>query len=94
MVSTIPLDDIEKYAENIYEAIVIMALRARQVNDEQKQLILREREQYDDFNLLDEEQTEKKPERTFTKFPKPTAVALEEFLSGKLKYKYQEDTEE
>ena len=42
MVSTIPLNEIEKHADNIYEAIIILAKRARQINDEQKRLYQQE----------------------------------------------------
>ena len=34
MVSTVPLDELERHAGNIYEAIVIVAKRARQINDD------------------------------------------------------------
>ncbi|MDZ7262429.1 MAG: DNA-directed RNA polymerase subunit omega, partial [candidate division KSB1 bacterium] len=39
MASTLSLSELEKYAENIYEAIVVIAKRARQINDEQKRLL-------------------------------------------------------
>ena len=35
MSSTIPLSELEKLSGNLYEAIVIIAKRARQINEEQ-----------------------------------------------------------
>ena len=37
MVDTIIMQDLNNYAESVYEAIIMIARRARQINDEQKQ---------------------------------------------------------
>ena len=88
MIKTLSLKDFEKYADNIYEAIIVLGKRARQINDEQKQLLHREEEEYDDYDeelpdgeLLDVD---------YLKLPKPTTLALEEFLAGKIQFKYKE----
>ncbi|MFQ5638113.1 MAG: DNA-directed RNA polymerase subunit omega [bacterium] len=93
MIKTLSLKDFDKYAENIYEAIIILAKRARQINDEQKQLLHREEEEYDDYDeeLPDSELLDV----DYLKLPKPTTLALEEFLTGKIHFKYKEvDKEE
>lgn len=97
MASTISLEDIEKYAENVYEAIMIIAKRARQINDEQKRLMeiqLGPQEEVDD-NYSDEPVNEIY-EQSYVRLPKPTRIALEELLSGKLKCEYDvtEETQE
>ena len=39
MSSTISLSELEKLSGNLYEAIVVIAKRAKQINEEQKSLI-------------------------------------------------------
>lgn len=104
MVSTLSLDELQKHARNVYEAIVVIAKRARQINDEQKRLIDLETG-YDEANEplgneefndeLDEYSDERQPEDTkFPRLPKPTSIALEEMLSEKLSFRYTEDSAE
>jgi len=104
MVNTISQDELQKHAYNVYEAIVVIAKRARQINDDQKRLIDLETG-YDEANEqvvsddLDEEMDEfaeeREPENTkFLRLPKPTTIALEELLSDKLEYRYGEDVGE
>jgi DNA-directed RNA polymerase subunit K/omega len=101
MVSTISQDELQKHARNVYEAIVVTAKRARQINDEQKRLIDLETG-YDEANEqsagddLDEDMEEfaeeRQPENTkFLRLPKPTTIALEELLSDKLEFRYNEE---
>jgi len=100
MVSTISQDELQKHAHNVYEAIVVTAKRARQINDEQKRLIDLETG-YDESNEqtagddldedLEEFAEERQPENTkFLRLPKPTTIALEELLSDKLEFRYNE----
>ncbi|MDZ7294164.1 MAG: DNA-directed RNA polymerase subunit omega [candidate division KSB1 bacterium] len=97
MLYQIALEDIEKHAESVYEAVVIIAKRARQINDEQKQLVEREmRELMADTkdDLLDDDQPREPIHRPFMRLPRPTTQALQEFLEGKLRYTYVEREEE
>jgi DNA-directed RNA polymerase subunit K/omega len=102
MSSTIPLNELTKYSDNIYEAIVIIAKRARQINEEQKHVIERETvmdESIDTFDDEDEEleELEEAPvERKIIKLPKPTELAIQEMLAGKIKWDYgvQEEMDE
>ena len=99
MASTIPLEELKKHSSNIYEAIMIIAKRARQINDEQKRLIEQETgydSSMDDVNDDDQEEENETPEERqaqpvkYIKLPKPTSVALEEMLTGKLAFQYTE----
>jgi DNA-directed RNA polymerase subunit K/omega len=103
MVSTISQVELHKHADNVYEAIVVIAKRARQINDEQKRLIDLETG-YDEANEqvvpdeIDDEMEEfveeREPEITkFLRLPKPTTIALEELLSEKLEFRYSEEEE-
>jgi len=104
MVSTIPQEELQKHAYNVYEAIVVVAKRARQINDEQKRLIDLETG-YDEANEqvsnndVDEEMEdfseERQPENTkFIRLPKPTSIALEELLTDKLEFRYMPEAKE
>ena len=95
MISTIPLSELEKYADNIYEAIVIIAKRAKQINEEQKRLLEQEMEITAENEEFEEEEVDREAlDKKYIKFPKPTRIALEEMLSGKLRYEYREVDEE
>lgn len=97
MASTIPLEELKKHSNNIYEAIMIIAKRARQINDDQKRLIEQETgydSSMDDVNDDDTDDDNEAPEERqmqpvkYIRLPKPTTVALEEMLSGKLNFQY------
>ena len=104
MASTLPIEEVKKHCGNIYEAIMIIAKRARQINDEQKRYIEQETGydssmdniNADDFDDDSPEAVEdrQRPPVKFIQLPKPTTIALEEMLSGKLSYEYAEPSEE
>lgn len=94
MITTISLNEIEKYADNIYEAIIILAKRARQINEEQKRLYQLESDYDEGYEDYEDEQTEKIILKPYKKLPKPTTVALKEFLVGKIRYDYLDQQEE
>ena len=102
MSSTIPLSELEKLSGNLYEAIVVIAKRARQINEEQKSLIDIETEMdesMDDYEDEEEEEEIVEPEeikRKVVKLPKPTEIAIQEMLSGKIKWDYgiEQDVEQ
>lgn len=92
--STLSLDDLEKFSDNIYEAIVVIAKRARQINEEQKRQIEKIMGT-EDMDSTDEEEDygHSEQEQNYVKLPKPTRLALEEYLQGKIKYEYLEEDE-
>lgn len=93
MLGTLPLNELEKYTENVYEAIIVIAKRARQINEEQKKLVDDE-EDYNNDNddYIEDEFDRKNYEYNREKYhmPKPTTIALEEFMSGKLDFEYSQ----
>ena len=92
MVSPISLEEIEKYAENVYEAIMIIAKRARQINDEQKRVVESQIDaQEDTEDNFNDEVPEEMYDQSYVRLPKPTRLAMEEMLSGKLKCEYLEE---
>ena len=93
-INPIDLRSIDERAENVYEAIVVAAKRARQLNDENKI----------EFNALmntipsmgadDEAEDITNPAQLkmaleWEKRPKPHLQAVNELLSGDVKFKYK-----
>ncbi len=95
-VRPIDLEKLESKAENIYEAIVLMSKRARQINEETK-IEFNQRLEMIQTKIGEtaEEETEKNPDQEkisleFEKRPKPTENAMEELLSDKVEYRYKD----
>jgi DNA-directed RNA polymerase subunit K/omega len=94
MADTLPLEEIEKHADNIFEAIVIIAKRARQINDYQKRLVQDEVENnLKNDNFDDEGVNRDLVDRQFLKFPNPTSIAMQELIQGKLSRDYPGSSE-
>lgn len=83
-------DELSQKTGNIYEAVVVMAQRARQVTDEQKAVIDRDREtvapvepkENEDF---DEVEIDREAlGRSYHKFPKPVQVAIDEMAQSQI----------
>lgn len=91
----VELNMLEQRAENVYEAIVVMSKRARQINEEMKIRLNQEMETFT-THIETEEETEINPDQLrisieYEKMPKPTQQALHEMLLDKLHYKYKEE---
>ncbi len=87
---TVPNREIEKRANDLYEATVVASQRARQIVGERHEL--REVRDYDDEPGLLEELPE--PNENYVEEEKATTVALDEFLKGELEWKYNSAEEE
>ncbi len=91
MIETLSIRDMEKKATNMYEAIIVLAKRARQINNDQKQARAAEHDYEEDYgNYVDEDFPVEMP-IDYEELPKPTAIALEEFMNNKIKFDYIED---
>lgn len=81
--------------ENIYEAISIIARRADQINSEIKKELIEKLEEFATYNDSLEEIFENKEQIEVSKFyeklPKPHALAVQEWLDGKIYYRNTED---
>ena len=92
-ISTITYDknELEAPTHNIYEAIAIIAKRAEQINSDLKIELVEKLEEFATFNDSLEEVFENKEQIEVSKFyerlPKPTALAVEELLKGKVYYR-------
>jgi DNA-directed RNA polymerase subunit K/omega len=98
--SDISIMDLKKKTNNIYETVVVMCKRARQINDEQKLQIEMEREIIPGFeNRENEDFDEVEIDREallkeHKKYPKPSEVAIEEMLEEKIEYRFIDPEEE
>ena len=91
-VKPISLRKVEEKANNIYEAVVVMAKRARQINQERfEDQIIEESEELE-MDVLDE-LPDIKPE-DYEEKEKVTTEALYEFLEGKVHWHVLEDIEQ
>ncbi|MFQ5797273.1 MAG: DNA-directed RNA polymerase subunit omega [Bacteroidota bacterium] len=94
-VRPIELKLFEGKAEDIYEAIVVISKRARQINEELKIEFNQRLEQISVSPEATEEETDTNPDQVkisveFEKRPKPTAIAVDEMVKGKTRFWYKE----
>lgn len=98
-VKPIDLEHLESKAANIYEAIVVMSKRARQVNEELK-IEFNKRLEMIQSKIFEASEENAEPEtnpdqvkiaREFERLPKPTETALEELSNDRLEYRYREN---
>jgi len=87
-------DAIEASTDNIYEAISIIAKRATQINSDLKKELVEKLDEFATYNDSLEEVFENKEQIEVSKFyeklPKPTAIAVEEWLEGKVYHRIPE----
>ena len=93
--SPLDLTVIDSHAENIYEAIVVLSNRARQINEEMKIHLNQELEMFT-TRSDSEEEIESNPEQMrisieFEKMAKPTQRAVDDLMSERITYRYKED---
>ena len=97
--STITYDknDIAAPTENIYEAIAIIAKRATQINGDLRRELVEKLDEFATHNDSLEEVFENREQIEVSKFyerlPKPTALAVEEWLKGQIYHRNPEDTQ-
>ncbi len=95
-VTTVTYDknEIEAPTQNIYEAISIIAKRANQINSDLKKELIEKLDEFATYNDSLEEVFENKEQIEVSKFyerlPKPTAIAVEEWLNQKIYYRNPE----
>lgn len=89
------LNEIDAPTENVYEALVMIARRADQINDEIREELHDKLEEFATHTENLEEIFENKEQIEVSKFyeslPKPTALALQEWLEGNVYTRYAEN---
>ncbi len=93
--TTIDKNLIDAPTDNIYEAISIIAKRATQINTDIKTELIEKLDEFATFNDSLEEVFENKEQIEVSKFyeklPKPHALAVEEWLGGKIYHRNTRD---
>ena len=91
-VKPIALRKLEKQSKNIYEAVVVMSKRARQINqDRYEEKVIDESDDLSELDVLDE-LPQIDPDE-YEEKEKVTTEAMEQFLSGEVQWKDLEDNE-
>lgn len=93
--ATIDKNLIDKQTDNIYEAISIISKRANQINTDIKKELIDKLDEFATYNDSLEEVFENKEQIEVSKFyeklPKPHALAVEEWLEGKISHRNTQD---
>jgi DNA-directed RNA polymerase omega subunit len=82
----------EEKTKNIYEAVVVMSKRARQINQERYEEQVMELSEELELDVLDES-PDIKPE-DYEEKEKVTTIAVNEFIEGEVNWRVLEDPEE
>lgn len=95
----IDIEEMTGKAENIYEAIVVMSKRARQINEEMKIEFNQRIEMLQSRIFEPEDESEQPPinpdqlliAREFELRPKPPEISIGELLDDNLTFRYKEE---
>lgn len=85
------LSDLDATTGNIYETVNIIAKRANQINSEIKQELASKLSEFsfasDNLEETFENREQIEVSRHYERMPKPTLIAIEEFLEGEIGYR-------
>lgn len=88
-------DKIEEKVGSIYEAIVIMGKRAEQINAEIRSELHNKLDEFAVYNATLEEVFENREQieisKHYEKLPKPTSIAIEEWLNDEIYFRKTEE---
>jgi DNA-directed RNA polymerase subunit K/omega len=89
---------IEAPTDNIYEAITIIAKRAQQINGDLKSELIEKLEEFatytDSLDEVFENKEQIEVSKFYEKLPKPTAIAVQEWLEENIYHRNPEDSQE
>lgn len=91
--STITRDlrELDKETGNVYESIVVMAKRANQISNNVKEELQQKLSEFassnDNLEEIFENREQIEISKHYERMPKPSLVAVEEFLEGKIYYR-------
>ena len=93
------LNQLDVETENIYQTVVIVAKRANQISVELKQELNRKLEEFayytDNLEEVFENREQIEISKYYERLPKPTLIAIQEFLDDDIYYRMSEpETEE
>jgi len=92
------LSDFDKETGNIYKTIVAVSKRSNQIGLELKEELTRKLEEFasytDNLEEIFENREQIEISKYYERLPKPTLIALEEFLNNKITYRHANEEAE
>lgn len=92
------LPDFEKGTENIYESLAVIARRADMIGKNLKEELNKKLDEFktssDSLEEIFENKEQIELSKHYEKMPKPTLIAVEEFLNDKIYYRNPLDDDE
>jgi len=89
------LNHVDKTTDNIYEAVAIVSKRSNQIGGELKEELNRKLEEFASYTDNLEEVFENREQieisRFYERLPKPTLIAMQEFLDDQVYYRKPEE---
>lgn len=89
--------DFDKETDNIYESVVILSKRANQISLEIKEAMQEEMQEFtpaqDTLDEVYENRDMIELAKSYERLPKPSALAIQEYLDKKIYYKRNSDSE-
>lgn len=96
-VITRDLNDLAKETQNVYESVVVISKRARQISSKVKEELSAKLAEFattvDNLEEIFENREQIEISRFYERMPKSTVVATEEFLNQELTFRYPEEEE-
>jgi DNA-directed RNA polymerase subunit K/omega len=91
------LDKFEMETGNVYQAVMVVAKRSNQIALEIKEELNRKLEEFasytDNLEEIFENREQIEISRFYEKLPKPSSLAIQEYIEGKLYFRVPEPTE-
>ncbi|MDX5478416.1 DNA-directed RNA polymerase subunit omega [Fontibacter flavus] len=92
------LDKVSEQTGNLYESIHIIGQRAKQVSSSMKEELNNKLSEFastvDNLEEVFENKEQIEISKFYERMPKPSTLAMEEFMEGKLYYRHPEETTE
>lgn len=89
------LDKLDAPTDNIYETISVLSKRSRQLSARQKEELTQKLAEFattvDNLEEIFENREQIEISKFYERMPKSTTVATEEFLEGKLMFRYPDE---
>jgi|SRR5690606_24575314 len=86
---------IEEKTGNIYQAIVIMGKRAEQINQEMKTELIQKLDEFashtDSLEEIFENREQIEVSKFYERLPKPTSIAIKEWMNNEIYYRIPEE---
>lgn len=86
--------EFDRETENIYQSVVILSKRANQISVDMKEELSSKLEEFststDNLEEVFENREQVEIARHYEQLPKPSLVSINEFLNGKISYRFPE----